>query len=125
MDDLYKEQIIDHYKNPRHFGEVEGAQVKVRESNASCGDMIEVSAKYGDKREVKFRGVGCAISVASTSMLLEKMEKEKWGRETIEKMKDEDLEELLGIKVNPTRRKCMNLGLRALQKAIKELEDRR
>ena len=77
----YADEIIDHYKNPRNFGELEGADITINESNSSCGDVVQIQIKFGnwipgqarnDKvviEKVAWRGVGCAISTAAASML--------------------------------------------------------
>jgi nitrogen fixation NifU-like protein len=126
MDDLYQEQILDHYKNPRHFGKLENADVVVRETNASCGDELELSLRLEYRisnigiKEAKFTGVGCAISVAATSLLLVKLNEENWSLEKVAVITKEEMEELLGIPVSETRRKCMMLSVRALRKANDE-----
>jgi nitrogen fixation NifU-like protein len=120
--DIYREEILDHYRNPRNFGELMKADVKHKETNASCGDMVEVALKWqkekGDRRigEIKFRGVGCAISLAAASMLTEAV-KGKTAAE-IEKMSEQDVMKLLGVEIGPARKKCAVLGLVALKQAI-------
>lgn len=128
--DLYREEILDHYKNPRNFGDLPNAQVKVREANSSCGDMIEISLKFKNKvnknkensviEDIRFKGLGCAISVAATSMLTE-MVKGK-TLEELKKINLEGLYKLFGGPVNPGRVKCLSLPLKALEKALKEYE---
>lgn len=125
MDDFYQEQIVDHYKNPRNFGEVKGADVVARESNASCGDLVEISLKLSKEEvieEVGFKGVGCAISTASTSMLLEKIKGEGLSLEEAANMGEGEMGELLGVKVTPTRMKCVMLPVRALRKGKDEFK---
>src|SRR5438093_493118 len=75
MDDLYRENILDHYKNPRRRGEIEDADARGEGMNPLCGDEITITLAYdGDTiRDVRFVGRGCAISQASTSMLMEKI----------------------------------------------------
>ncbi len=124
MDDLYQDILLDHYKNPKNFGEMEDADVKVRESNASCGDLIEVYVKKKGKTwdEIKFRGVGCAVSVAFTSMLIEYLKEKGLKAEEVLAMDEEELLLIAGLeKISPTRRKCAMLGLAAVKKALKEL----
>jgi len=124
MDDLYREQIVDHYKNPRNFGELDDATVKVRETNASCGDMVEWVMKIdgGKVKEVRFKGLGCAISTAAASMLTEKVKGKRIG--DLGKISDEDMVELLGVKINLGRIKCVTLPLKAMQKAVEEYEQK-
>lgn len=78
----YKEEIIDHYKYPRNFGDLEDPKITVEENNASCGDMVEVYVRLKDDKvaAMKWRGVGCAISTAAASMLSEKLS--AWVRRT-------------------------------------------
>lgn len=131
MDDLYQEEILDHYKNPRNFGELPGADVTVRESNASCGDMIEISVKFHKHQkpktknqtieDIKFRGVGCAISMATASMLTEKIQNSKLKIQNIDEWGEKEMEELLGTKVGAAREKCVMLSLKAVKKALLEI----
>ena len=121
MDDIYRENIIDHYKNPRNFGDLADADVVVREANASCGDMLEMAVRLGDGKvsQIKFKSVGCAISTAAGSLLTEAVKSQ--SVEEIKEINDKDMMALLGIEVSPTRMKCALLPLRALQKAMKKV----
>jgi len=121
MQDLYKEQILDHWKNPRNFvdgglGELGKGWVKVRSVNASCGDIYEMGVKFSSQRlassvqEIKFAGEGCAISMAGFSLLGEKVMKEKMG--------DVNMERLLGVKVSAGRRKCLMMAGESLKMAM-------
>ncbi len=124
MDTIYRDNIIDHYKNPRNFGDLSDANVVAREANASCGDMLQLalklqvtSNKQQEITDVKFKSIGCAISTAAGSLLTEAI----LGK-TVEELKqltDRDIVGLLGIEVSPTRMKCATLPLRALQKALR------
>jgi nitrogen fixation NifU-like protein len=71
--DLYREEILDHYKHPRHFGDLKDFETKDSDRNSSCGDSLEmgVKVKNGKIIDVKFSGLGCAISMAAASMLTE------------------------------------------------------
>ena len=73
-DDLYRENILDHYKNPHNFGKIDGCTFSARELNPLCGDQLQFFGKVedGKLKEVKFLGHGCAISMASASMLTDK-----------------------------------------------------
>jgi nitrogen fixation protein NifU and related proteins len=119
-DDLYREIILDHYKNPRHYGEIEDADASAEGQNPLCGDEIAVSVAFnGDGEtieEVRFRGRGCAISQAATSMLTELVE----GRAATEvaAMPQEELLEEIGIPLTPIRLKCALLGLGVLKVAL-------
>ena len=118
LESLYREVILDHYKNPRGHGVIEGADVEAEGQNPLCGDEVSIFVSFdGDKIEdVKFRGRGCAISQASTSMLME-MVKGKTATEVAELPKDDLLEEI-GIPLTPVRLKCALLGLGVLKVAL-------
>ncbi len=111
----YSEEVIDHAKNPRNFGELEGATQIVRESNATCGDMVEFYFEIGEGKvkKVKFRGVGCALSTAMASMLTEKIT--GMATEEVKKLDEKVVEELMG-EVNPGRKKCVMLPVVAVRK---------
>ncbi|OGD84091.1 hypothetical protein A2572_03105 [Candidatus Collierbacteria bacterium RIFOXYD1_FULL_40_9] len=126
----YKDEIIDHYKNPRNFGEMEEADVTINESNSSCGDVVQVQIKIQKSKnsktqnkedlvieEVMWRGVGCAISTAAASMLSEKVVGMTFAE--IEKIGDEGIVKMMGGEVNAGRMKCATLAYRALLKAFK------
>src|SRR6188472_65925 len=114
LESLYREVILDHYKNPRGHGVIEGADVEAEGQNPLCGDEVSIFVSFdGDKIEdVKFRGRGCAISQASTSMLME-MVKGRTADEVAGMSKKELLEEV-GIPLTPWRLKCARLGLGVL-----------
>lgn len=115
----YREEILDHYKNPRNFGELKGATHEARGANASCGDMIEFQLKIDKEKVVgvSWRGVGCALSTAAASMLSEKI----LGKSVVElrKWDTKIMTEIVGD-VNVGRMKCVTLPLTALQLAIKK-----
>jgi len=123
---LYREEILDHYRNPRNFGKLDQAKIKIRETNASCGDQIDINLnlKEGKNKtriveDIKFEGEGCAISLAAASMLTEAVKGKQITE--VEKLADEDVFNLLGGKVNPGRVKCATLALVALKKALKNI----
>jgi nitrogen fixation protein NifU and related proteins len=120
FEDLYREVILDHYKNPRGHGELEGADVSAEGQNPLCGDEVSIYVAFGEDGdtidEVKFEGRGCAISQAATSMLMELVEGRS-AREIAELPKDELLEEI-GIPLTPIRLKCALLGLSTLKLAL-------
>lgn len=118
---IYREEIIDHYKNPRNFGEMTNPTIRVFEVNTLCGDNIEFFLKIVNKIiiESKFRSLGCAISTATASMLTEKL----IGL-TIDKAKnisENEILTLLGGEISPGRKKCAFLPLTALRKALKTI----
>ena len=120
MDDLYRDVILDHYKNPRGHGVIEGADAQAEGLNPLCGDEVAIYVLFAEDGEtideVKFSGRGCAISQASTSMLME-MVKGRKATEIAELPKDELLEEI-GIPLTPIRLKCALLGLGVLKVAL-------
>ena len=114
----YREEIIDHYKHPRNFGELEGEKQVGKGINAACGDMVEFYIRSDGKKieEVKWRGVGCAMSTAAASLLSEFIKDKRV--EEITEMNQVVMEDLVG-EVNPGRLKCVMLPLSALKEAIK------
>ena len=118
LESLYREVILDHYKNPRGHGVIEGADVEAEGQNPLCGDEVSIFVSFdGDKIEdVKFRGRGCAISQASTSMLME-MVKGRTAEEVAAMSRDELLDEV-GIPLTPVRLKCALLGLGVVKVAL-------
>jgi nitrogen fixation NifU-like protein len=118
--DLYREVILDHYKNPRGHGVIEGADASAEGVNPLCGDEVSIFIQFSEDGEtvedVKFSGRGCAISQASTSMLME-MVKGRTAEEIAELPKEELLEEV-GIPLTPVRLKCALLGLGVLKVAL-------
>ncbi len=120
MEDLYREVILDHYKNPRGHGVIEDADAQAEGLNPLCGDEVAIYVAFGEDGEtideVKFSGRGCAISQAATSMLMEMVEG-RTATEIGELSKDELLEEI-GIPLTPIRLKCALLGLGVLKVAL-------
>jgi nitrogen fixation protein NifU and related proteins len=118
MESLYREVILDHYKNPRGHGVIEGADVEAEGMNPLCGDEVSIFVSFDGERidDVKFRGRGCAISQAATSMLME-MVKGKDAAEVATMSRDELLDEV-GIPLTPIRLKCALLGLGVLKLAL-------
>ena len=120
FEQLYREGILDHYKNPHNYGTVEGADAHAEGQNPLCGDEVSVSVKFaGDGEtidEIAFEGRGCAISQAATSMLTD-IVKGKTATEVASLPKEELLEEI-GIPLTPVRLKCAILGLGVLKVAL-------
>jgi nitrogen fixation NifU-like protein len=120
FDQMYREVILDHYKNPRGHGLIEGADAQAEGQNPLCGDEVSIYVAFdsdGDTiDEVKFSGRGCAISQAATSMLTE-MVKGRSATEVATLPRDELLEEI-GIPLTPVRLKCALLGLSTLKLAL-------
>ena len=120
MEDLYREVILDHYKNPRGHGVIEDADAHADGLNPLCGDEVSIYVQFGEDGEtideVKFSGRGCAISQAATSMLME-MVKGRSATEVATMPKEELLDEV-GIPLTPVRLKCAILGLGVLKVAL-------
>ena len=119
-DQLYRDVILDHYKNPRGHGVIDDADAQADGLNPLCGDEISIYVAFGEDGEtiddVKFSGRGCAISQAATSMLVD-MAQGRTATELAEMPKDELLEEI-GIPLTPIRLKCALLGLGVLKVAL-------
>ena len=129
---LYREELLEHYKDPQNFGKIEDPDFVSKEHNPLCGDqqewMVKLESAHGSGgqtentklqkiiSDVKFTGDGCAISIASASMLSEHV-KGKALRE-IQDMTHEDMAALIGTTVSPARMKCLMLGLNTVQKGI-------
>jgi len=120
FDQLYREVILDHYKNPRGHGLIEHADAEAEGQNPLCGDEVSIYVAFGDDGdtidEVKFSGRGCAISQAATSMLTELVR----GRsaEEVATLPREELLDEIGIPLTPVRLKCALLGLSTLKLAL-------
>ena len=119
-DQLYREVILDHYKNPRGHGLLEDADAQAEGQNPLCGDEVSIYVAFGEDGEtideVKFSGRGCAISQAATSMLTELVKGRK-ATEVAALPRDELLDEI-GIPLTPVRLKCALLGLSTLKLAL-------
>jgi nitrogen fixation NifU-like protein len=120
FEQLYREVILDHYKNPRGHGTMDDPDADAEGMNPLCGDEVSIYVRFAEDREtideVKFAGRGCAISQAATSMLTEMVQ----GRRAADVAaldKDELLEEI-GIPLTPIRLKCAMLGLTTLKVAL-------
>jgi nitrogen fixation NifU-like protein len=116
MDDLYREVIIERYKNPAYKGTLEPADISFEDENPLCGDHIRIDLRVDDQgivKEAAFSGHGCAISQASADLLLESI----IGKsvEDIKKMGKEDVLDLLGIELGPVRLKCALLPLKVVK----------
>jgi nitrogen fixation NifU-like protein len=118
--DIYKELILDYYRNPRNFGKLESFDISSRDTNPLCGDEISIQIKVGDGKrveQIKFSGKGCAISLASASMLTEMAK----GRELewVKTLSKEDILKMLGNPdLGPARIKCALLGMKVLKTGV-------
>ena len=118
MDELYRENILDHYKRPRHFGRPDDFDLEFEDTNPFCGDEQHVFITLdSDDRvsDVCFEGKGCAISTAATSMLTEELAGKT--REELLRLDKDFVLELLGIEISATRMKCALLGLKVVKSA--------
>ncbi len=115
MDDLYRDYILDHYKNPRNFGELDPATHRYSDSNPLCGDELTMALRVVDGRveDIRFTGKGCAISQASASMLTEQVKGKTL--EEVRAIDRDDVLENLGITISPARIKCAMLSLKTLK----------
>ena len=120
FENLYREVILDHYKNPRGHGVIEDADAEAEGQNPLCGDEVAIYVEFGEDgdtiEDVKFSGRGCAISQAATSMLME-MTKGRTAQQVAALDKDELLAEI-GVPLSPIRLKCAILGLTTLKVAL-------
>ena len=116
--DIYKDIILDYYRHPRNFGDLQNPDVRAKDSNPLCGDVIEMQLKIKDGRleDLRFKGKGCAISQASASMLTEVVKGKTLDE--IKAMGKSDVLNLLGIDPGPTRIKCALLGLKVLKVGV-------
>jgi nitrogen fixation NifU-like protein len=119
MDDLYRELIIEHYKNPGYRGELDPADISYEDENPLCGDHIRIDIRLDENKMVKeaaFSGHGCAISLASADLLLESIINK--NIEDVKKLTKQDILDLLGIELGPVRLKCALLSLKVVKAGV-------
>lgn len=124
MDDLYREIIVDHYKNPRNKGRLEKSDFSFEDENPLCGDFLQIEIEVDENLNVvdaKFDGHGCAISISAADLLLDSI----IGKsiEDLKKLENQDVLDLLGIELSPVRLKCALLSMKVLKAAVYELEE--
>ena len=121
MDALYRDYILDHYKNPRNFGELDPHDLDFHDHNPLCGDEMGVHIRVDEEgtiAELRFNGQGCAISQAAASIASDEYVGMKL--EEIPELSAEWMIEQLGIAISPTRRKCALLNLKVMRGATSE-----
>jgi nitrogen fixation NifU-like protein len=124
MDDFYKENILDHYRHPRHTGTLEEPTHTHESHNPLCGDVLRIDLHVNENNivdQVTFKGKGCAISQASASMLTEMIEGK--SLDDVKNIGKDDILEMLGIEIGPVRMKCALLSLKTLKAGIYGLGD--
>ena len=125
MDDLYRDEILEHYREPHNFGTLDAPDAVYEGHNPLCGDritmMLRVDAE-GNVSDVAFSGRGCAISQASAALLTDEVK----GRPVteVEAMTNQDILDLLGIEISPARLKCALLSLDTLQHALETRDEK-
>jgi len=119
-DELYKENILDHYKHPHNKGTLKEHTFKHNELNPTCGDEITLymNIKNNKVESVSFEGHGCAISQASASLLTDEIKGKTLDQ--LKKLTKEDVYKLLGIPISVTRIRCALLSLRTIQEGLKQ-----
>lgn len=117
-DSIYREQILDHNKNPRNKGTLENPQFTYQDVNPLCGDEIRMDVQTDGQRvtDVRFSGRGCAISQAAASILTEMVDGQTL--DDVKAISREDLLDELGVPISPARMKCAMLGLKVLKAGI-------
>ena len=124
MDDLYREVIIEHYKNPLYRGKLDPHDISFADNNPLCGDHIQIDLRVGANgivTDARFDGHGCAISQASADLLLESIIGK--SLEEVKKLNKESVLELLGIDLGPVRLKCALLSLKVLKAGVYGLRE--
>ncbi len=119
MDDLYREVIIEHYKNPSYRGKLDPHDISFADNNPLCGDHIQIDLRVDEKNivtDARFDGHGCAISQASADLLVESI----IGKplDEVKKLNKDSILEMLGIELGPVRLKCALLSLKVLKAGV-------
>lgn len=121
MDDLYRDEILEHYRNPHNFGTLPAPDAVHDGHNPLCGDRITLMLAIDDSgtiEDVAFSGRGCAISQASASLLTDRLR--GLSLQDAEALTNQDVLDLLGIEISPARLKCALLSIDTLKRALDE-----
>lgn len=118
MDDIYRQYILEHYREPHNHGKLEHPALHAADTNPLCGDRIEFDLNVNGDRvsEVRFSGRGCAISQATASMLTDRIEGATLDE--LRALTPNDIFEMLGVEIGPARQRCALLSLRVLHESI-------
>ena len=118
MDELYRDYILEHYKSPRNFGELEDADLEFVDKNPLCGDelAVQINVEEGKIKELRWHGQGCAISQAAASIASEELI--GMPVDDAAKLDADWMLEHMGIDISATRRKCALLNLKVLRGAV-------
>lgn len=124
IDTLYREEILEHFRSPQHFGKPKNYTISAKQTNPFCGDEIEMYVNIGRKEiveDIGFVGKGCAICIASTSILTEHI----MGKSLTDltKLSDASMLDLLAVEVSDTRKKCALLGAAVLRDCLGQLQN--
>jgi nitrogen fixation NifU-like protein len=118
MNDVYVEEILDHFRNPRNYGELEGADIVAKDVNTLCGDGFQffIKTENGSIKDVRFKGEGCAISTASASILSDFIKGK--NVKDVSDMKSEEMISLLQIPISQARMKCALIPLEIVKSGL-------
>ncbi len=124
MDDLYREIIVDRFKNPHFKGKLDTGNISFEDENPLCGDLIHIDLRVDEEGvicEAAFDGHGCAISQASADLLLESVIGKKV--DDVKSMNKQDILDMLGIELGPVRLKCALLSLKVIKAGVYGLKE--
>lgn len=119
MDDLYRDQIVERYKNPQYRGHLDPYDIQFDDDNPLCGDHIEITLRVNEQDKVieaAFEGKGCAISQASADLLVESIHGK--SLDEVKRLNKQDVLDMLGIDLGPVRLKCALLSLKVLKAGV-------
>ena len=119
-DSIYREDVMDHYENPRNMGEMNAPDMDGKDANASCGDMVQFQIKVSGESisDVKWKGIGCAITTAASSKLSEWLIGKEVGK--VRELGQEGLLDAIDIEVNPGRIRCVTLPINVVLDLVRK-----